>query len=87
MKPSTALAKAIGNAKSLAEAGARASGRNLSGMISLQISDSGEGMSAREQYYQRRRNDTVQAPGNGLLSLTPDGLEVVMTLKVEFGLK
>jgi uncharacterized protein YggE len=82
-----ALAKAMENAKALAEAGARASGKTLSGSVSLEIEESGEGASPRGRYnYDRYQNAAPASVPGGLVSSTPEG-EVSVAVKVTFGLK
>jgi len=83
-----ALAKAMEGANSLAQSGARASGRTLGGTKNVEISESDGSMSqGRNYYYQQRRGGTVSSSSDGLVSMTLDGLEVEMTLTVTFGLK
>jgi uncharacterized protein YggE len=85
-----AAAKAMESAKTLAEAGARASGRTLTGPTGVEISDSGSRSSQMEEYYyyQRRRGATPSAPAaGGIVSPSLEGLEATVVLKVTFGLK
>jgi uncharacterized protein YggE len=84
-----ALAKAMESAKSLAEAGARVAGKSLTGTVSLEIEDSSEeGASPRARYnYERYRNPVTAAAPGGVVSPSPEGLDVSVALKVTFGLK
>ena len=71
-----------------AESAARVSGRAVTGVAKVELSDSGSGISMEDYYYQRRRGGgSVATPDGGILSMTSDGLAATVVLKVTFGLK
>ena len=85
-----AAAKAMENAKTLAQAGARASGKTLTGPTGIEMNESGggaESMSPEYYYYQRRGGMPSVPSSPGIVSMTLDGLAATVMLKVTFGLK
>jgi uncharacterized protein YggE len=89
-----AAAKAMENAKTLAQAGARASGKTLTGPTGVEMTESGatdasQYMMQEYYYYQRGRRSGMPTtgPSTGIVSMTLDGLAATVMLKVTFGLK
>jgi uncharacterized protein YggE len=86
-----ATAKALENAKTLAQAGARASGKSLTAPTGIELSDAGGGAAGMDPeyyyYYQRRGGMPTMPASDGIVSMTLDGLAATVRLKVTFGLK
>jgi uncharacterized protein YggE len=86
-----AAAKAMENAKTLAQAGARASGKSLTGPTGIEMNEAGGNSDMSQQeyyyYYQRRALAQPSPSSTGIVSMSLDGLAATVMLKVTFGLK